>query len=164
MSGEFTIVNKYLINDLKKLGLWNDLMLEQLKRNEGSVQNITSIPPEIREKYREVFEIEPQQLIKIAAQRGKWIDQSQSLNIFAATTSGKYLSDIYIYAWQMGLKTTYYLRTIGASSIEKSTISLKAAEPVTEKPMPKVVELKTELPSVDLKVCLLNDPDCEACQ
>lgn len=164
MSGEFTIVNQYLISDLKKLGLWNDLMLEQLKRNEGSVQNITSIPPEIREKYREVFEIEPQQLIRIAAQRGKWIDQSQSLNIFAATTSGKYLSDIYIYAWQMGLKTTYYLRTIGASSIEKSTISLKAAEPATEKSMPKVVELKTELPSVDLKVCLLNDPDCEACQ
>lgn len=164
MSGEFTIVNKYLIDDLKKIGLWNELMLEQLKRNEGSVQNISSIPADIREKYREVFEIEPQQLIRIAAQRGKWIDQSQSLNIFASTTSGKYLSDIYIYAWQMGLKTTYYLRTIGASSIEKSTISLKAAEPMVVKPVSKVGELKTELPVIDMKVCLLNDPDCEACQ
>jgi ribonucleoside-diphosphate reductase alpha chain len=173
MSGEFTVVNKYLINDLKKIGLWNDLMLEQLKRNEGSVQNITSIPLEIRERYKEVFEIESAQLIKIAAQRGKWIDQSQSMNVFAATTSGKYLSDAYFLAWKMGLKTTYYLRTIGASSIEKSTITLKATEdPISqitvEQKLPKSVvanvALQAQLPEIEMKVCLINDPECEACQ
>jgi ribonucleoside-diphosphate reductase alpha chain len=124
MAGDFMVVNEYLVEDLKKLGLWNQDMLERIKYNDGSVQAIEEIPPAIRAKYKEVFEIEPQWLIKAAAYRGRWIDQSQSLNIFYSGTSGKVLSEIYQYAWNLGLKTTYYLRTMGASRIEKSTINL----------------------------------------
>ena len=124
MAGDFMVVNEFLVEDLKKLGLWNADMLEKIKFYDGSIQNIDEIPPAIRAKYKEVFEIEPMWLIKAAAYRGRWIDQSQSLNIFYSGTSGKVLSDIYQYAWSLGLKTTYYLRTMGASRIEKSTISL----------------------------------------
>jgi ribonucleotide reductase alpha subunit len=99
-------------------------MLERIKFNDGSIQAIEEIPPRIRDKYKEVFEIEPQWLIKAAAYRGRWIDQSQSLNIFYGGTSGRVLSEIYQYAWNLGLKTTYYLRSLGASRIEKSTIDL----------------------------------------
>jgi ribonucleotide reductase alpha subunit len=118
------VVNEYLVEDLKKLGLWNADMLEKIKYHDGSVQAITEIPLAIREKYKEVFEIEPQWLIKAAAYRGRWIDMSQSLNIFYSGTSGKVLSDIYQYAWNLGLKTTYYLRTMGASRTEKSTVNM----------------------------------------
>src|SRR5208282_5601742 len=104
------------VEDLKKLGLWNKRMLEEIKMHDGSIQSINSIPTRIKDKYKNVFEIEPQWLIKIAAHRGKWIDQSQSLNIFTNTVSGRVLSDIYMHAWLMGLKTTYYLRTLGASA------------------------------------------------
>lgn len=122
MAGDFMIVNEYLVEDLKKLGLWNQDMLEKIKFHDGSVQSILEIPPGIREKYKEVFEMEPQWLIKAAAYRGRWIDQSQSLNIFYGGTSGRVLSELYQYAWNMGLKTTYYLRTLGASRVEKSTV------------------------------------------
>ena len=124
MAGDFMVVNEYLVEDLKKLGLWNADMLEKIKYHDGSVQAISEIPLAIREKYKEVFEIEPQWLIKAAAHRGRWIDQSQSLNIFYSGTSGKVLSDIYQYAWNLGLKTTYYLRTMGASRTEKSTVNM----------------------------------------
>jgi ribonucleotide reductase alpha subunit len=112
------------VDDLKKLGMWNLDMLEKIKFYDGSIQQITEIPPAIREKYKEVFEMEPQWLVKAAAYRGRWIDMSQSLNIFYGGTSGKVLSDIYQYAWGLGLKTTYYLRTMGASRIEKSTVDM----------------------------------------
>ncbi len=124
MAGDFMVVNEFLVEDLKKLGLWSSDMLEKIKFYDGSIQNIEEIPPAIRAKYKEVFEIESQWLIKAAAYRGRWIDQSQSLNIFYSGTSGKVLSEIYQYAWSLGLKTTYYLRTMGASRIEKSTINL----------------------------------------
>lgn len=124
MAGDFMVVNEFLVDDLKKLGLWNEEILEKIKFHDGSVQEIHEIPPGIREKYKEVFEMEPQWLIKAAAYRGRWIDQSQSLNIFYSGTSGKVLSEIYLYAWALGLKTTYYLRTMGASRIEKATINL----------------------------------------
>ncbi|MCC2631731.1 MAG: nrdA, partial [Patescibacteria group bacterium] len=124
MSGEFTVVNEYLVEDLKKLGLWNETMLDQLKNSDGSVQEITSIPPRLRNKYKTVFEVGANWLIKIAAYRGKWIDQSQSLNIFFNGTSGKALSDVYMHAWHLGLKTTYYLRTMAATSIEKSSLDI----------------------------------------
>lgn len=124
MAGDFMIVNEFLVEDLKRLGLWNAEMLERIKFYDGSVQQINEIPPAVREKYKEVFEIEPQWLIKAAAYRGRWIDQSQSLNIFYGGTSGKVLSDIYFYAWSLGLKTTYYLRTLGASRVEKATVNL----------------------------------------
>jgi ribonucleoside-diphosphate reductase alpha chain len=124
MAGDFMVVNEFLVEDLKKLGLWSSDMLEKIKFYDGSVQQIEEIPPALRAKYKEVFEIEPQWLVKAAAYRGRWIDQSQSLNIFYSGTSGKVLSEIYQYAWNMGLKTTYYLRSMGASRIEKSTINL----------------------------------------
>ncbi len=122
MSGDFTVINSYLIGDLKKLNLWNEEMLKKIKFHDGSIQKISEIPQEIRAKYQEVFEIDPEWLVKIAAYRGKWIDQSQSLNIFVQGVSGKKLSDIYTYAWKMGLKTTYYLRSLAASQVEKSTV------------------------------------------
>ncbi len=125
MSGEFTVVNDYLVQDLKRLGLWNETMLSELKRSDGSVRDITSIPPKLRNKYKTVFEVGMNWLIKIAAYRGKWIDQSQSLNIFFEGTSGKALSDVYMHAWHLGLKTTYYLRTVAATSIEKATLDLQ---------------------------------------
>lgn len=124
MAGDFMVVNEFLVEDLKALGLWNSEMLEKIKFYDGSVQDIPEIPPGIRAKYKEAFEIEPQWLIKAAAYRGRWIDQSQSLNIFYGGTSGRILSEIYQYAWSLGLKTTYYLRTLGASRIEKSTVNM----------------------------------------
>ena len=122
MSGDFTVINHYMIDDLKKLGLWNDSMVERIKVSDGSIQQIEEIPQKIRDKYKEVFEIDPVHLVKVTAHRGKWIDQSQSFNIFVAGVSGKRLSDIYLAAWDMGLKTTYYLRSLAASQVEKSTI------------------------------------------
>lgn len=121
--GDFIVVNKYLIEDLKKRGLWNMGMLNRIKYSDGSIQDIQEIPADIRAKYKEVFEIDGKWLVKAAAERGKWIDQSQSLNIFYSGTSGKELSDVYFLAWKMGLKTTYYLRTLGVSGVEKSTVS-----------------------------------------
>jgi ribonucleoside-diphosphate reductase alpha chain len=138
MSGEFTMVNEYLVHDLKKHGLWNDEMLAEIKQNEGSVQDIGIIPEHIRAKYKETFEIDSKVFINLAAYRGKWIDQSQSLNLFYKGTSGKEIGDMYMYAWDMGLKTTYYLRTLGASSIEKATTSLKNPE---KAPEPKIEEV-----------------------
>lgn len=172
MSGEFTIVNQYLVEDLKKLGLWNATMLEDLKRNDGNVQELTSIPPKLRSKYKDVFDVGSEQLIKIAAYRGKWIDQSQSLNIYFKGTSGKQLADVYLMGWHMGLKTTYYLRTMAASAIEKSTIDINkkavsgivggipAPQPLYAQPIEsEPVQLVN-----GVKACKIDDPDCEACQ
>lgn len=122
-SGDFTVINPYLVEDLKKRGLWDFEMLGKIKYNDGSVSNIPGIPDVLKAKYKEVFEIKPEWLIKAAAYRGKWIDQSQSLNVYFSGTSGRELAAIYDYAWEMGLKTTYYLRTLGASQVEKSTVN-----------------------------------------
>jgi ribonucleoside-diphosphate reductase alpha chain len=126
ISGDFVVVNSYLVNDLKALGLWNEDMLSQLKFNDGRLSGIPGIPAELVAKYKEVFEIDARWLIKAAAHRGKWIDQSQSLNIFYGGKSGKDINDIYLYAWDMGVKTTYYLRTMAASQVEKSTVDTAA--------------------------------------
>jgi ribonucleoside-diphosphate reductase alpha chain len=123
MNGEFIIVNPYLVNDLKALNLWDFEMIGLLKYNDGSVKDIPSIPAHLKDKYKEVFQIDPSWLIKSAAHRGKWVDMSQSLNIYFAGTSGRELASIYEYAWSMGLKTTYYLRSLGASQVEKSTVN-----------------------------------------
>jgi ribonucleoside-diphosphate reductase alpha chain len=123
MNGEFIIVNPYLVNDLKALNLWDFEMIGLLKYNDGSVKDIPSVPAHLKDKYKEVFQIDPSWLIKSAAHRGKWVDQSQSLNIYFAGTSGRELANIYEYAWSMGLKTTYYLRSLGASQVEKSTVN-----------------------------------------
>ena len=122
MSGEFTVVNDYLVNDLKRLDLWTEEMLEQLKYYDGNIGKIQSIPADLKTLYKEVFEIDPILLIKMTALRSKWIDQSQSHNVFMQGTSGKMMDEIYTAAWEMGLKTTYYLRTMAVSQIEKSTL------------------------------------------
>ncbi|NBD74126.1 ribonucleoside-diphosphate reductase subunit alpha [Patescibacteria group bacterium] len=122
MAGDFVVVNSYLVEDLKALGLWGREMLDKLKMYDGSVQEIDEIPQELKDKYQEIFDIDARWLIDAAAFRGRWIDQSQSLNIFYRGTSGKDISDIYLYAWKMGLKTTYYLRTTAATKVEKSTM------------------------------------------
>jgi len=123
MSGDFVVINPYLVDELKALKLWDYEMLGKIKYHDGSIQEIHEIPQDVRRKYKEVFEIDPQWIIRAAAYRGKWIDQSQSLNIFFKGSSGRMLNDIYLSAWSLGLKTTYYLRTLAASQVEKSTVN-----------------------------------------
>ncbi len=125
MSGEFTVVNRYLAHELKAVGLWNDQIRELIKYHDGSVQEIEQIPEDIRRRYLEAFEIDSVTLLTFTARRAKWIDQSQSHNVFMKGSSGKQLDVIYRAAWRMGLKTTYYLRTLAASQIEKSTLDAK---------------------------------------
>ncbi|MGE5540669.1 MAG: ribonucleoside-diphosphate reductase subunit alpha [Bacillota bacterium] len=153
--GEYVVLNKYLVEDLKKLNLWNPAMLNRIKYADGSVQSIQEIPLNLREKYKEVFEIEARWLVEAAARRAKWIDQSQSLNIFYSGNSGRELSDAYFLAWEMGLKTTYYLRTLGASQVEKATVNSSeygathtrgavASAVAVGEPVPVSVETRTE--------------------
>jgi ribonucleotide reductase alpha subunit len=151
MSGEFTVINEFLIEDLKKEGLWDKDMLDKIKYHNGSIQKIEEIPLRIRTKYKEVWEIDQKRSIDLTALRSKWIDQSQSHNIFIAHNNGKVLADIYMYAWRKGLKTTYYLRTLGVSGVEKATLDAKYG--LTQKRDEETV-----------KVCKINDPTCEACQ
>ena len=166
-SGEFTIINRYLVDDLKKLDLWSNELSEKLKYYDGSVQSIDEVPEVLKAKYKEVFEIDPKSIIAHAALRAKWIDQSQSVNIFTVSVSGKFISDIYRYAWRKGLKTTYYLRTLGASGIEKSTLDL-ARTPQSEEigtlPDTTIDKPATPATAVVSSACLMDDPTCEACQ
>jgi ribonucleoside-diphosphate reductase alpha chain len=151
LSGEFTVVNPYLVADLKALNLWDDVMANDLKYFNGSVQPISRIPEELKRRYATSFEIDPSWLIEAGSRRQKWIDQAQSLNIYMAQPSGKKLDTLYKFAWIRGLKTTYYLRSLGASNAEKSTITdgtLNAVKLTVEEP----------------KACSILDPDCEACQ
>jgi ribonucleoside-diphosphate reductase alpha chain len=154
VSGEFTIVNKYLVADLKKLNLWNKSMLDQLKYHDGDLAHMDAIPQELKEKYKTCFELDPEWLIEITAARGKWIDQSQSHNVFFKSVSGSKLNDVYIKAWRCGLKTTYYARTLGATQIEKSTLDAKTFGYTQKREY-----------NVATKACSLNaPPDCESCQ
>ncbi len=123
LSGEFTVINRYLVDELKALGLWRPAVIEELKRFDGSVQNIASIPDELKQRYQSAFELEPRWIVEAAARRQKWIDQSQSLNIYMGAASGKKIDLTYRMAWLRGLKTTYYLRALAATSTEKSTVS-----------------------------------------
>lgn len=156
MSGEFTIVNEYLVRDLKVLGLWNRSMLDRLKYFDGNLERIPEVPETLKVKYREAFEIDPVHLVAMTARRAKWIDQSQSHNVFIRGTSGKILNDVYTAAWRMGLKTTYYLRSMAASQIEKSTLDA-ARYGFTQKR-----EYATDV--TNAPTCSILDPDCEACQ
>jgi len=166
LSGEFTVVNEHLVRDLKGLGLWDELMVADIKHFDGSLARIDRIPEEVRRLHATAFEIEPKWLIEAAARRQKWIDQAQSLNIYMAGASGKKLDETYKLAWLRGLKTTYYLRTIGATHAEKSTGSRTGqlnAVPTGGGSM------AAPLAEAEGKVCLLKpgDPgfaDCEACQ
>ncbi len=151
MSGEFTIINNYLVNDLKKLNLWNQDMLDQIKFHDGNIEKIQTIPQNIRAKYKEAFDIDPEWLLKLTAERGKWIDQSQSHNVFLKGVSGQKLNTIYLTAWKLGLKSTYYLRTLGASQIEKSTLDAKKFG-------------FTQKRNNSTTSCNINDQSCESCQ
>jgi ribonucleoside-diphosphate reductase alpha chain len=152
LSGEFTIVNPFLVKDLKKLGLWDEVLVNDLKYFNGGIQEIERIPQELKDKYATAFEIEPKWLIEAASRRQKWIDQGQSLNIYIDKPSGKKLDATYRLAWLRGLKTTYYLRTLGASDAEKSTVNLGVHNAVK----PNVATTPN--------ICAIDDPDCEACQ
>ena len=146
-SGEFTVINDYLVGDLQRLGIWDSAMIEKLKYYDGSVQKILEIPEGLRVKYKEVFEIDSQWLVRHTAYRGKWIDQSQSFNIFTNTKSGKLLSDIYMQAWKMGVKTTYYLRTMAASGIEKSTLDINKKYEFPKVPIEEPVAISASFSS-----------------
>jgi ribonucleoside-diphosphate reductase alpha chain len=121
LSGEFTVVNEHLVRDLKRLGLWDEVMVSDLKYFDGSLAKIDRVPEELKQLYATAFEVDPSWLVECASRRQKWIDQAQSLNIYMAGASGKKLDDTYKMAWLRGLKTTYYLRTVAATSAEKST-------------------------------------------
>lgn len=151
LSGEFTVINPYLVADLKALDLWDEVMVNDLKYFNGSVQPISRIPADLKKRYATSFEIDPIWLVDAASRRQKWIDQAQSLNIYMAQPSGKKLDQLYMHAWIRGLKTTYYLRSMGASNAEKSTVTDSALN---------AVKIMTEAP----KACSILDPDCEACQ
>jgi ribonucleoside-diphosphate reductase alpha chain len=157
LSGEFTIVNEALVNDLKALDLWDEVMVADLKYYDGSLARIDRIPAELKALYATAFEIDPSWLVEAAARRQKWIDQAQSLNLYFAVPSGKKLHDTYLLAWQRSLKTTYYLRSLGATSAEKSTGTGGELNAVSS-----LIPSGAQVP--EPKQCLIDDPGCEACQ
>jgi ribonucleoside-diphosphate reductase alpha chain len=153
LSGEFTVVNPYMVHDLKKLGLWDEVMINDLKYYDGSLQPIDRIPAELKAVYATAFEIDPRWLVEASSRRQKWIDQGQSLNLYMAEPSGKKLDNLYKLAWVRGLKTTYYLRSMGATGAEKTSIKREDSDG-------NVDLIGAEAP----KACSILDPDCEACQ
>jgi ribonucleoside-diphosphate reductase alpha chain len=177
LSGEFTVVNEYLVRDLKRLGLWDDVMVMDLKHFDGSLRRIDRVPEELKHLYATAFEVEPVWLVEAAARRQKWIDQAQSLNIYMAGASGKRLDETYKLAWLRGLKTTYYLRTMGATHAEKSTVKtgqlnavpsaggagMSALDAVAAQAQAQMTAA-ANAPATDIKFCAIDDPSCEACQ
>ena len=165
LSGEFTIVNEYLVRDLKRLNLWDDVMVMDLKHFDGSLRRIDRVPEELKALYATAFEIETQWLVEAAARRQKWIDQAQSLNIYMAGASGKKLDETYKLAWLRGLKTTYYLRTIGATHAEKSTVASGQLNAVSSLASAAAVSNAADVAAAgEVKFCAIDNPDCEACQ
>lgn len=159
LSGEFTMANEFLVNDLKKLGLWDEVMISDLKYFDGALGQIDRVPADIRRLYTTAFEFDPQWLIEAAARRQKWIDQAQSLNIYMAGVSGKKLDETYKLAWLRGLKTTYYLRSLGATSAEKSTGRAGSLNAV-----PIEGNMPVSVTATDVSYCGIDDPECESCQ
>ena len=181
LSGEFTVINPYLVRALKERGLWDAVMVNDLKHFEGSVQKISRIPEELKAIFATAFEVETRWIVDAASRRQKWIDQAQSLNLYIAGANGKKLDITYKMAWLRGLKTTYYLRALGATSAEKSTINtgaLNAVKPATVAApavaaAPVVEAQKPEAPAEEEgfaqaapvpMACSIDNPDCEACQ
>lgn len=160
--GEFTVVNRALVADLKKLGMWTHEIREKIKYCDGSIQPIAEIPDLLKHKYKTAFEIDPKWLVELSAVRSKWIDQSQSHNIFMQGVSGKALNDVYFAAWRAGMKGTYYLRSMGASQIEKSTLSAKKFGFTQKRSYDKAAEAQE--PQRELRTCGIDEPDCDACQ
>jgi len=178
LSGEFTIINSYLVRDLKRLGMWDDVMVMDLKHFDGSLKPIDRVPTEIQSLYATAFEVETKWLVEAAARRQKWIDQAQSLNIYMAGASGKKLDDTYKLAWVRGLKTTYYLRTQSATHVEKSTVAAGRLNAVSsgggnaasqgmsalDKAAADAQLQLQNMPATDIKFCGVDDPTCESCQ
>ncbi|MEY3474201.1 MAG: hypothetical protein RL087_659, partial [Pseudomonadota bacterium] len=180
LSGEFTVINHFLVHDLKRMGLWDDVMVMDLKHFDGSLRPIDRVPQDIKALYATAFEVEPVWLVEAAARRQKWIDQAQSLNIYMAGASGKKLDDTYKLAWLRGLKTTYYLRTSSATQAEKSTVqsgklnavasggaTTGAAAAGTSALEAAAAAARAQMdaaPATDVKFCGVDDPTCEACQ
>jgi ribonucleoside-diphosphate reductase alpha chain len=186
LSGEFTVINEHLVDDLKARGLWDEVMISDLKYFDGALAKIDRIPDDLKANYATAFEMDPTWIVEAASRRQKWIDQAQSLNIYMAGASGKKLDETYKLAWTRGLKTTYYLRTMGATSAEKSTgkggelnavsssggahkVAAPAAAsgpivvPAAMVPVSAAI-VAADLPATDMKFCSLDNPDCEACQ
>jgi ribonucleoside-diphosphate reductase alpha chain len=161
LSGEFTVVNEYLVGDLKRLGLWDEVMIADLKYFDGNLAKMDRVPAELRNLYATAFEVEPQWLVEAAARRQKWIDQAQSLNIYMAGASGKRLDETYKLAWKRGLKTTYYLRSMGATHAEKSTVKAGQLNAVQEGGMSSA---GMSAGAAEPKFCAIDNPECEACQ
>ncbi|EGH44212.1 ribonucleotide-diphosphate reductase subunit alpha, partial [Pseudomonas syringae pv. pisi str. 1704B] len=173
LSGEFTVINPYLVRDLKARGLWDSVMINDLKYYDGSVQQIERIPQELKELYATAFEVDTKWIVDAASRRQKWIDQAQSLNLYIAGASGKKLDVTYRMAWYRGLKTTYYLRALAATSTEKSTVNtgkLNAVSSGGHGPddsaitAPRPTEAAPAGPAPVPKACAIDEPDCEACQ
>ena len=165
LSGEFVQVNVRLVNELKALGLWDDDMLEAIKYFDGALGEIPGLPENIKLRYATAFEIEPKWLIQCASRRQKWIDMGQSLNLYMGQASGKRLDEMYKLAWQSGLKTTYYLRSLGATQVEKSTVDINkfGVQPRWMKNASSSSEILVDR-QPEVKACSIDDPDCEACQ
>ncbi len=184
LSGEFTVINGYLVRDLKRLGLWDDVMVMDLKHFKGSLHPIDRVPQDVKALYSTAFEVAPTWLVEAASRRQKWIDQAQSLNIYMAGASGKKLDETYKLAWVRGLKTTYYLRTQSATHVEMSTVNTRqlnavssgsdgamqaagngAARPgALDAAAAAAQSQAAALPATDVKFCAIDDPTCEACQ
>jgi len=185
LSGEFTVINAYLVRDLKRLKLWDDVMVMDLKHFKGSLHSIDRVPQDVKALYSTAFEVAPSWLVEAASRRQKWIDQAQSLNIYMAGASGKKLDDTYKLAWIRGLKTTYYLRTQSATHVEMSTVNTRqlnsvasgsegngqaaassaaAAPSALEAAAAAAQAQAAALPATDVKFCAIDDPTCEACQ
>jgi ribonucleoside-diphosphate reductase alpha chain len=166
LSGEFTVTNEYLVADLKQAGLWDEVMIADLKYFDGNLARIDRAPAELRRLYATAFEVEPKWLVEAGARRQKWIDQSQSLNIYMAGASGKRLDETYKLAWIRGLKTTYYLRSMGATHAEKSTSKAGAlnAVPSGNGQFSASADTTEGAAAADPKFCAIDNPDCEACQ
>ncbi|NBS56074.1 MAG: ribonucleoside-diphosphate reductase subunit alpha [Betaproteobacteria bacterium] len=161
LSGEFTVVNEYLVSDLKKAGMWDEVMIADLKYFDGNLARVDRAPAELRRLYATAFEVEPKWLVEAASRRQKWIDQAQSLNIYMAGASGKKLDETYKLAWLRGLKTTYYLRAMGATHAEKSTSRAGALNAV---PSGGAMTESASTVEAEPKFCSIDDPECEACQ
>ncbi|MEI6300281.1 MAG: ribonucleoside-diphosphate reductase subunit alpha [Betaproteobacteria bacterium] len=163
LSGEFTVVNEYLVADLKKAGLWDEVMIADLKYFDGNLAKIDRAPAELRRLYATAFEVDPSWLVEAAGRRQKWIDQAQSLNLYIGAPSGKKLDDTYKLAWQRGLKTTYYLRSMGATHAERSTVKAGQLNAVPEGGVESAMAA-TAAADAAVKFCAIDDPECEACQ
>jgi ribonucleoside-diphosphate reductase alpha chain len=161
LSGEFIMLNEYLVRDLKGRRLWSQEMLDKLKYYDGELTEIDEIPQDLKDKYRTAFAIDHNWLIAAAARRQKWIDQSQSLNLFLPQADLKVLSHMYRAAWKAGLKTTYYLRTMSASNVEKATISVKKDVRITTEEVKVYTEAEAQACSLEARA---RGEECEACQ